>query len=140
MSLANIFFYTFRTNKFIGEIEEALGREVYVIDRYSKDFEKFLEAVRGSGAEVICGIGISRYYTRFEEVAFNKIGKNEIVKSGPSIVKLNIPKSGNIKTDSKMTFGPCNYVAYRLSLDEGLKNYFLHIRPRDVAKLKTIKF
>ncbi len=137
--MSQIFFYTFRTNRFIDEIEDVLGKEVYVIDKYSKDFAKFIEAIKLSGASKVCGIGISRYYTRFEEFTFNKIGKNKIVKDGPEKIKLSIPESKVFNNDARMTFGPCNYVVYRLGTETNLENYFLHIRPKDLSKLKTLE-
>jgi chromosome condensin MukBEF complex kleisin-like MukF subunit len=133
------FFYTFRTNKFIDEIEDALGQEVYIIDKYSKDFAKLVEGIKLSGASNLCGIGISKYYTRFEEYTFNKIGKNKIVIDGLEKIKLSIPESKVFNTDTRMTFGPCNYVVYRLGTETDLENYFLHIMPKDLSKLKTLE-
>lgn len=139
MSSGSIFFYTFRTNKFVTDIEEALGQKVYVIDRYSKDFDQLKEAVKLSDASVVCGIGISRYYTRFEKFAFNRIGNHEIVKGGPERIKLSILQSNDIESDSRMTFGPCNYVAYRLSVETNSNQHFLHIRPQRLGDLRLLR-
>ncbi len=136
--MPNVFFYTFRTNRFVGDIEDVLGERVYVIDRYAKDFDMLMLAISKSGAEAVCGIGISRWYTRFEEMAFNKLGKNRIVKDGEEEVKLSIPKGFGIKSDSRMTFGPCNYVAYRISTESKLKNFFLHLKPDDIDLLREL--
>lgn len=136
------FFYTFRTNKFIDEIEDALGQEVYIIDKYAKDFDKLVEAIKSSGADKVVGIGISKRYTRFETRAYNKLGKNEIVKGDPDRLSLNVLNDSYIKKDNRMTFGPCNYVAFRLKneLSADKKHYFLHIVADDIEKLQAVAF
>lgn len=153
------FFYTFRTNRFVGELEEVLDRKVFVLDKYSKDFGKLLEAIKLSGAGSACGIGmIKRGESRFEEFAFNKIGRFKIdldaperIKLTPSLVNLlkfsrengKLRSTGSLRgsfveSGVGMTFGPCNYVAFRISLETGLKNSFLHLNPKDINKLKLL--
>lgn len=141
MSSGSVFFYTFRTNKFVGEIEGALGQKVYVIDKPAQDFEKLLYAIEQSGAELICGIGMSKRYTRFEEKTFNRVGKSKIDKDSPDEFELGLPKESAINTDSKMTFGPCNYVAFRLKVKfPDKKHYFLHLVAEDIGKLQAVAF
>ncbi len=136
----SVFFYTFRTNKFTQDIESILGQEVYVIDRYAKDFDKLVDVIDLSGNESVCGIGISlKGRSRFEKKAFNKIGKNKISLSGPEEVILSTPRESLINWSSGMTFGPCNYVAYRLAIAKIKKsNYFIHIRPDSFEDLKRV--
>lgn len=136
-----VFFYTFRTNKFVGEIERVLGQEVYIVDKYAKDFDKLVDAINASGAVKVVGIGISKRYTRFETTAYNKLGRHEIVKGGPDQLSLSTPTDSYIGQDNRMTFGPCNYVAYRLAVAlAGKKHCFMHIKPDDIEKLQAEAF
>lgn len=137
----NVFFYTFRTNKFVGEIERVLGQEIYIVDKYAKDFDDLVDAINFSGAVMVVGIGISKRYTRFETRAYNRLGRYEILKGGPDKLSLSVPKGSSMKKDTKMTFGPCNYVAYRLSVTlTDNKHYFIHIKSDDIEKLQAEAF
>lgn len=139
MILSNTFFYTFRTNKHVVELEEVLGLKVYVIDKPAQDFEKLLSAIEQSGADSVCGIGMSKLYTRFEEKSFNRVGNSTIDQNSPGEFNLDVPTNSEVKTDSSMTFGPCNYVAFRLRGElKDKKNYFLHLCPEDMGKLVKV--
>lgn len=136
-----VFFYTFRTNRFIGEIEKAIGQEVYIVDKYVKGFDQLVESIRLSQATRVVGIGISKRYTRFETTAYNRLGRHEMLKGGPDKLGLNVPNDSSMEKDTKMTFGPCNYVAYRLSVTlTDNKHYFIHIKSDDIEKLQAEAF
>lgn len=139
MNSRKVFFYTFRTNKFVSEIEMALGQKIYVIDKPAQDFRRLLAEIERSGASSVCGIGMAKTYSRFEAKTFNRVGKNRIEQSAPNDFMLDIPDQAAIKTDSKMTFGPCNYVAFRLGSNfSDKKHYFLHLVAKDIAKLQAV--
>jgi len=139
--MSEVFFYTFRTNKYVTELENVLGQEVHIIDKPAQDFGKLLSVIGASGADKVCGIGISKRHTRFEEKTFNRIGKNKIDRSSPEQLSLNVPADSAIKTDTRMTFGPCNYVAFRLKSElPDKKHYFVHLLAKDIGKLQAVAF
>jgi len=142
--MSSTFFYTFRTNKFVTEIERVLGQKVYVIDRPAKDFAKLLSAIDESGADLVVGIGIVRAKSRWERFCYNQIGKNRISDDAPDRLSLENPSSktpafAGMTIDGKgMTFGFCNYVAFRIASETKLRNGFLHLRKEDINKLQAV--
>lgn len=138
----NIFFYTFRTNKFVSELEDVLDQKVYIVERPAKDFAKLKSAIEESGVESVVGIGMVKGSTRWESICYNRIGKSEINSGDPESLGLKCLSSkipafaGMTKVGKGMTFGFCNYVAYRISNEvKGVENSFLHLNPDDVHKL-----
>jgi hypothetical protein len=145
MSSPDTFFYTFRTNKFVEDIEAATMQKLYIIDKPAKDFDKLVETIKQSGKTSICGVAISKWMTRFEEESFNKSGNGKALKDcSVESTKLSLPVNLDqlgIRIEKRMTAGPCNYVAFRLAVQfPEMQSYFLHVRPKDINKLQALAF
>jgi hypothetical protein len=138
--MAEVFFYTFRTNKLVTEIEETLGHKLYVIDKPAQDFNELFSAIESSGTEAIFGVGMSRGISRFESKAFNVYGKGLADKASDlKSIALSVPaQTSGIVVASGMTAGPCNYIAFKLAIHfPDKKNYFLHLKKEDIKKLQA---
>lgn len=135
---SNTFFYTFRTNSLKKEMEEVLGQNIYVLDRPAKDFDGLLEAVKSSGAEYVLGIALTKGRSRFEEVAFNRIGKGRVEKdSDTKEVHLYVSHAG-VRSGRGMTYGFCNYAAFKVAVNLDQKSGFLHLNAKDISRLKSM--
>ncbi len=153
--MSKIFFYTFRTNRFVGELEVILGERIFVIEKPAQDFAKLKSAIERSGAELVVGIGMVKGESRWESSCYNRIGNNVINSDFPERLSLDCFRSKipaflfrhtgyagqaarmtedvvSIPVGEGMTFGFCNYVAFRVraELDAKLKNGFLHLNVR----------
>jgi hypothetical protein len=142
--VSNTFFYTFRTNRFVDQIEEVLGQEVFVIEKPSKDFARLQSEIKKSGANHVVGLAIiEKGKSRFELETYNRIGVGRAVKSSDlEKVSLNV-RSGLEKTgipSSKgMSYGFCNYVAFRLAASlPKLERSFIHLKKEDICKLSKL--
>jgi hypothetical protein len=138
--MAKIFFYTFRTNKFVAELENSLNQKMYVADKPAKDFSKLKAEIEVSGARYVVGIGMTKGTSRFEEEAHNRFGANIIdIKNSSTKLKLSVPGGLGFDSGKGMTFGFCNYVAFRLSNElKGIDNSFIHLNPDDIRKVQTL--
>ena len=129
--MSNTFFYTFRTNRFVDQIEEVLGQEVFVIEKPSKDFARLQSEIKKSGANHVVGLAIiEKGKSRFELETYNRIGVGRAVKS---LEKTGIPSSKG------MSYGFCNYVAFRLAASlPKLERSFIHLKKEDICKLSKL--
>lgn len=157
--MSRICFYTFRTNKFVSELEGLFGEKIFVIEKPAKDFAKLKAAILESGAEQVVGVGMVKGESRWEKFCYNRIGKNVINSDSPERLSLarlvraipdgarkmgysgraGINSSLNsslygISVGEGMSFGFCNYVAFRIKteLSSKLKSGFLHLNAKDL--------
>ncbi len=142
--MSDIFYYTFRTNKDVEEIEGNLGQKIFIVSKPAQDFSALVSTIAQSGASKIVGIAmIKGDKSRFEIKTFNKIGTNKAVKgSSYDFYKLNVPdsfyESGFVAEDG-MSPSFCNYVCFKLADSmSDCKHYFIHLNQKDIKKLTQI--
>lgn len=141
--MTKVFYYSFRTNKFVSEIEKVTGQGVYIIDKPAQDFEQLVQAINSSVPDVIFGIGMNKRMSRFESEAFNKSGIGKVDKASYLIsIGLDTPNRkdrAGFKVMSRMTAGPCNYIAFKLAdRFPDKRSYFLHLKSDDIYKLQAL--
>lgn len=130
----------------MGELEDLFGEKIFVIEKPAQDFARLKAAIEKSGAEYVVGIGMVKSESRWEKLCYNRIGRNVI---NPEFAeKLSLASLGSkipafagmtegvagIPTGEGMSFGFCNYVAFRIRTEMGtkLKRGFLHLNVGDL--------
>lgn len=141
--MGKVIVYTFRTYKYIDQLEVVYGRKPFILGELKRDLLLLCTRLSREKPKIVFGIASTRGNSMIETVTVNNIHDHKINPDGEEIYELFVPSPTVFDLSSCTTRTFCNYSMYKIAEHIKINNLdtkfiFVHLNQNDSEQVKDL--